>query len=147
MSHLQHRPFGTHGKVHQISPESAGWRYVGFDLHRLRAGDTVAEPTGSTEVIIVMVEGKARLTGAGKDWGELGERMNVFEKSPPHCLYLPNGSDWQAEATTECTIAVCKAPGKSGHEPRLIGPDGVAADFSLEGTAWGVAAMRQTCGH
>ncbi|WP_339947760.1 hypothetical protein [uncultured Albimonas sp.] len=35
----------------------------------------------------------------------------------------------------------------AGQRMRLIGPDGVAADFSLEGTAWGVAAMRQTCGH
>ena len=35
----------------------------------------------------------------------------------------------------------------AGQRMRLIGPDGVAADFSLEGTAWGVAAMRQNCGH
>ncbi len=36
-----------------------------------------------------MVEGKATFEGAGRDWGVLGERMNVFEKTPPHCLYLP----------------------------------------------------------
>jgi len=35
-----------------------------------------------------MVEGKARLSGAGQDWGVLGERMNVFEKTPPHCLLV-----------------------------------------------------------
>jgi 5-deoxy-glucuronate isomerase len=70
MPDLLKRPFGTHGKVHQITPESAGWRYVGFDLWRLWAGESIAEITGSNEVILVMVEGKAQVTGAGKDWGE-----------------------------------------------------------------------------
>ncbi|MCA2008117.1 5-deoxy-glucuronate isomerase [Tritonibacter mobilis] len=125
MSQLLHRPFGTHGEVHRITPESAGWRYVGFSLHRLRAGETVAEATGEREVILVMVEGKARLSGAGRDWGELGDRSSVFEKTSPHCLYLPNGTDWGAEATTDCTIAVCSAPGKGGHEARRIGPEGI----------------------
>ena len=125
MPELLHRPFGTHGKVHQITPESAGWRYVGFSLYRLRAGETAAEATGEREVILVMVEGKAKLQGAGRDWGELGDRMDVFEKTPPHCLYLPDGTDWRAEATTDCVIAVCSAPGQGGHEARRIGPAGI----------------------
>ncbi|WP_226628680.1 5-deoxy-glucuronate isomerase [Alloyangia pacifica] len=133
MSHLLHHPFGTHGKVHEITPQSAGWRYVGFSLYRLRAGESVCEATGDREVILVMVEGKANLTGAGKDWGELGERMNVFEKTPPHCLYLPNGTDWSAEATTDCTLAVCSAPGMGGHEARRIGPDGITLTQRGEG--------------
>ena len=82
MSQLLRRPFGAHGKVHEITPASAGWRYVGFSLYRLRPGETAAEATGATEVILVMVEGKAAFTAAGQDWGVLGERMDVFEKTP-----------------------------------------------------------------
>jgi 5-deoxy-glucuronate isomerase len=125
MSHLLRRPFGGHGKVHEITPQSAGWRYVGFNLYRLRDGEAISEATGSMEAILVMVEGKARFTADGEDWGELGDRMNVFEKTPPHCLYVPNGSHWAAQATTDCTIAVCLAPGKRGHSARKIGPDGI----------------------
>jgi 5-deoxy-glucuronate isomerase len=125
MSELLKRPFGTHGKVHDITPASAGWRYVGFGLYRLRAGEQVSEVTGANEVILVMVEGKAAFTGAGQDWGVLGDRMSVFERTPPHSLYLPNGSDWAATAETDCTIAVCAAPGKGGHAARRIGPDGI----------------------
>ena len=66
MPDLLKRPFGTHGKVHQITPESAGWRYVGFDLIRLRAGESWSEPTGGCEIIMVIVEGLARVTAAGR---------------------------------------------------------------------------------
>lgn len=138
MGDLQRKPFGTHGKVHEITPASAGWRYVGFSLYRLRAGETAAEATGGREVILVMVEGKAVLTAAGQDWGVLGSRMSVFEKIAPHCLYVPDGQEWRAVAETDCVIAVCSAPGKGGHAARRIGPDGITLTQRGEGpnTRW-----------
>lgn len=134
MSNLLRKPFGTHGKVHEITAVSAGWCYVGFSLHRLRQGERVAEAIGSDEAILVMVEGKARFRAAGRDWGTLGERMDVFDKTPPHCLYVPNDSDWEAVAATDCTIAVCLAPGPGGHPARRIGPDGIALTARGKGT-------------
>ena len=134
MSPLLRKPFGQHGKVHEITALSAGWRFVGFSLYRLRAGERVAEVTGANEAILVMVEGKAAINAAGQDWGTLGVRMNVFEKTPPHCLYVPNGSDWEAVAATDCTIAVCVAPGRSGHPARRIGPDGITLTTRGKGT-------------
>lgn len=134
MADLLRKPFGTHGKVHEITPQSAGWRYVGFSLYRLWAGESAAEATGGNEAILVMVEGKAQIKAAGQDWGVLGERMDVFEKTPPHCLYVPNGEDWQAVAETDCTIAVCAAPGKGGHKARRIGPDGITLTERGKGT-------------
>ncbi len=134
MADLLKKPFGTHGKVHDITPQSAGWRYVGFGLYRLRAGETAGEATGDREAILVVVEGKARFTAAGKDWGELGERMSVFEKTPPHSLYVPNGDAWEAKATTDCVIAVCTAPGKGGHKARRIGPEGIELTARGKGT-------------
>jgi len=134
MPDLLRKPFGTRGKVHEITAQSAGWRYVGFSLYRLREGESVGDATGSNEVILVMVEGKAAFTAAGTDWGVLGERMNVFEKTPPHCLYVPNGESWEAVATTVCIIAVCAAPGKGGHKARRIGPEGISLTERGKGT-------------
>ncbi len=134
MSHLLCKPNGTAGKVHGITPESAGWGYVGFGLYRLTAGEQIAEATGGREAILVLVEGKARLTASGQDFGEMGERMNVFERTPPHCLYVPNDADWTALATTDCTLAVCTAPGSGGHEAAVIGPDGIATEPRGKGT-------------
>jgi 5-deoxy-glucuronate isomerase len=125
MPNLLRTPSGAHGKVHDVTPENAGWSYVGFRLYRLRAGDVAAEATGDHEAILVMVEGKALISAGGKDFGLLGERMDVFEKTPPHSLYVPNGSHWEAVARTDCTLAVCTAPGKGGHPARRIGPEGI----------------------
>jgi myo-inosose-2 dehydratase/5-deoxy-glucuronate isomerase len=119
------RPNEIRGKTHDVTPQSAGWGYVGFALHRLEPGDEVAENTGSREVILVLVEGRAEISGGGTDLGEIGGRMDVFEGGKPWCVYVPDGSDWTARATTACALAVCSAPGKGGHEVRLIGPDDI----------------------
>jgi len=134
MSDLLRHPGGPTGKVHDITPEDAGWGYVGFGLYRLAAGETVAEATGATEVILVLVEGRAEIAAGESAFGELGDRMDVFEKTPPHCVYVPNGSDWSATATTTCTLAVCCAPGKGGHGAQIIGPAGIALEERGKGT-------------
>jgi len=126
MSKLLRHPTGTTGKVHDIDPASAGWSYVGFGLYRLAAGETAAEPTGDTEAILVLVEGKARIGAGDEDFGELGERMDVFEATPPAAVYVPAGSGWSATATTPCTLAICTAPAKAGRKPQVIGPTGIA---------------------
>ena len=126
MTDLLRKPTGTTGKVHDITvasargPQSPDWGYVGFGLFRLNAGETVTESTAQTEVILVLVEGKAQITADGQDFGELGERMNVFEQIPPHSVYVPNDTTWQATATTACTLAVCTAPGHGGHAARVL---------------------------
>ncbi len=128
MANLLRKPTGNTGKVHDISPESAGWGYVGFGLYHLKPGDNIAEQTGATEVILVLIEGKAEISVGDRKFGELGERMNVFERIPPHCIYAPNDSDWCATATTNCTLAVCTAPGKGGHKAQIIGPLGITLE-------------------
>ncbi len=125
MADLLRKPKGSTGHVHAITPEDAGWGFVGFDLHKLAKGETVVADTGTREVILVLVEGKAHLQAGGEDFGERGDRMDVFEKTPPHCLYVPDGSDWQATATTPCTLAVCSAPGKGTHKAQILGPEGI----------------------
>jgi len=140
MPDLLVKPSGTSGKVHDVTVETArtalspDWGYVGFALYRLEPGETAAEATGDREAILVIVEGKARIEAAGQDWGEMGERMDVFERTPPHALYVPNGAHWTATATTPCTLAVCTAPGHGGHGARRLGPEGITLTQRGKGT-------------
>ncbi len=122
------------GQVHHITPENANWGYVGFDLHVLQAGESCAAKTGDREAILVLVEGKANIVAGGKNFGELGERLSVFEQLPPHCLYVPGGSDWSAEATTACTLAVCSAPYKGEHQMKLFDPASIQLTPRGQGT-------------
>lgn len=126
MSRLLVRPHGKQGKVHDITPESAGWGYVGFGLYHLSEGEIATEETGSNEVILVLVEGKAEIAAGGQSFGEMGDRMSVFEKSPPHCLYVPGQSNWRAEVTTDCVLAVCTAPAVADYPAQRLGPEGIA---------------------
>ena len=66
MSSLLRKPSGTTGKVVDITPADAGWRYVGFAVYALKAGETAGEATGDREVILVMVDGKAHMSTPAK---------------------------------------------------------------------------------
>lgn len=134
MPNLLVKPAGTTGKITDITPQSAGWSYVGFEVHKLEPGQTASDATGDREAILVLVEGKAEITVGSEFFGELGERMSVFERTPPHCVYVPSGSTWAAQATTTCTLAIGTAPGKGGHSARVIGPAGIETVSRGEGT-------------
>ena len=125
MGSLHRKPIANNGLVHNITPKNADWHYVGFDLYKLSPGQSANGSTGNREVIIVIVEGRAHLKTSGNDWGVLGDRMSVFEKTSPHCLYLPCDNEWKAEASTNCVLAVCSAPCKKKYNPRLVGPDNI----------------------
>ncbi|MCI4663553.1 MAG: 5-deoxy-glucuronate isomerase [Neomegalonema sp.] len=125
MSKLLVKPNGRHGKVHDVTPKSAGWGYVGFGLYRLSPGETAEEATADREAILVLVEGKASISVGGEAFGEIGERMDVFEQSKPWSVYAPAKSNWRAQATTDCVLAVCTAPAKGELPPALIAPENV----------------------
>ncbi len=132
MSTLFVKPKSEFGHIHDITPANANWGYVGFGVYRLRKGETINCANGKDEAIIVFVEGKAVISVLnGPVLGELGDRMNVFEKKPPHAVYVSMSKEWTAKATTDCTIGVCRAPGKLARETQIIGPDGV--DFMIRG--------------
>ncbi len=82
MPNLLVRPNGKQGRVTHVTPESAGWTYVGFDLYRLKPGEAAEAATGDREACLVFVSGKGRAAADGQDFGELGERMSPFDGKP-----------------------------------------------------------------
>ncbi|WP_119310101.1 5-deoxy-glucuronate isomerase [Cohaesibacter haloalkalitolerans] len=120
MSRLLCKPTGSSGRIHDITPESAGWKYVGFALHVLKEGDKVSELTGDREAILVMIEGWADISSGCQSFGTVGSRSSVFDPIPPQSVYIPNDSQWEVVARGDCTLAVCTAPGHGGHAARLL---------------------------
>src|SRR5947209_7997579 len=105
----QSQPDRDHRVVH-VTPENAAWEYVGFDLYRVPAKETLNVVTGTREQCIVFVSGRGRAEAAGTGFGVLGERMDPFS-GKPSSLYVPAGSAWRIVAETDLELAVCSAPG------------------------------------
>jgi 5-deoxy-glucuronate isomerase len=133
MSELLVKPEAPTGRILHVTPESAGWTYVGLDVHVLGAGEAVAGEADDREVCLVLVAGRARIAAGERDFGEVGERLSPFA-GKPWSVYVPAGASWRAVAVTDLELAVCSAPGGGTFEPRLIGPDRVKCETRGKGT-------------
>ena len=115
-------PPDAEGRVHAITPESAGWRYVGFEVFRLGAGQPLALTVPpEREACLVIVSGVVEIAANGFDLGRLGGRASPFEGSP-WSVYLPPAATVEARADGEVELALCTAPGTGLFPMRVISP-------------------------
>jgi 5-deoxy-glucuronate isomerase len=99
-----------------VTPESAGWKYVGFEVLRLGRGEAVERDTGERELCAVVLAGTVDIDR----WHDVGSRRSVFEGTPD-AVYLPPGQRVSIKANSDaCEIAMCWAPATKGVEPTLI---------------------------
>ncbi len=121
------------GSVVKITPESAGWDYVGFEVFRLEAGQTLEQQTGEEEVCLVILSGLCHVSTEGDEWRNIGERESVFDGAP-YALYLPPGMAYRAAAVTESLeLAVTSSPAEQGRAPQLILPEDVEVEMRGSG--------------
>ncbi len=128
-----HEP-DAEGHVLCVTPESAGWHHVGFDIYKLRPGQKLARDTGEREVCLVLVTGRAHVSAGGSRFENLGQRMSVFEDQGPYAVYVPSSDSFEVEPVTDLELAVCSAPGKGGTEVRLIQPEQMSRETRGTGT-------------
>ena len=121
-STLLRKPTDTEGMIHRIRPETAGWTYVGFDVHLIAPGESATSPTGGREHCLVFVSGRGEVIVDGQNLGEMGRRESPFDGSPA-AVYVPLRSSWRVRAITPVELAVCSAPGGGNHAPRIVVPD------------------------
>jgi 5-deoxy-glucuronate isomerase len=107
----------------EVTPRSAGWRYVGFSAHRLAAGEPITLEHPGSELCVVVLSGSVGVRdGDGGTWSHLGSRQNVFVDEAPFALYLPEGRNVRVAAETPAEIAVASAPGPGSAKARVIEP-------------------------
>jgi len=134
------QPPNSEGRIQNITPESADWKYVGFDFFKLKAGQTLKKETGGREVCLVLVTGKASVKTLHESWDNLGERMSIFSENsgtdgkPPYAVYVPNDDQFFVAAETDLELALCSAPGKGSFPARLIKPEHMTYETRGQGT-------------
>jgi 5-deoxy-glucuronate isomerase len=93
-----------------VTPERAGWTYVGFEALRLAEGETASRDTGDRELCVVVISGRADVG----EWTGLGSRPTPFEGAPD-AAYLPPGSSVTVRGGAGgAEIGLCWAPAPLG---------------------------------
>lgn len=135
MSHLLVHPShpSAEGQVLAITPQSAGWSYVGFEVYHLNDGQRLSHETGDKEVCLVILTGRAAIRAGALECGILGERANVFD-GLPWSVYVPPHTDYTIKADGACAIAVCSSPAKANLPPRVIPPSEITQETRGTGT-------------
>jgi 5-deoxy-glucuronate isomerase len=119
VSSLLVHPSGD-GTVVSVTPESAGWTYVGFEVLLLDEGRTVERDTAGRECCVVLVAGKGHVRSEHGDWHDLGGRETPFAGAPD-AAYLPPRTPFALEgAAGGMEVALCTAPAGAGAEPRVL---------------------------
>jgi 5-deoxy-glucuronate isomerase len=121
------------GCIVRITPESAGWQYVGFEVFKLLPGKVLKPDTRGRELCIVLVAGSTTVDINGKSFGRLGERRNPFE-GKPFAVYVPPEADVSLQAQTDLELAVCAAPAVGRFPPRVIRPSDMDEEVRGSGT-------------
>jgi 5-deoxy-glucuronate isomerase len=121
------------GRVHNITPASAGWRYVGFEVFELKEGQSLEPPTEARELCLVLLCGRATVVVDGRDFGVLGERATPFD-GRPWSVYVPPKAKVTLTARSNVELGVCAAPAEGRYPPRVIAPSDVPEEVRGTGT-------------
>jgi 5-deoxy-glucuronate isomerase len=120
------------GSLVKVTPESAGWDYVGFEVFRLEEGLTAERRTGEEEVCLVLLSGQCNVSIEGEEWRNIGGRESVFDGAPC-ALYLPPGAAYRVEAVTDLELAVTSSSAEQGAAPQLILPEDIEVEVRGSG--------------
>ncbi|HET8980325.1 MAG TPA: 5-deoxy-glucuronate isomerase [Solirubrobacteraceae bacterium] len=114
------------GTVLSVSPASAGWEYVGFEVLSLTDGVAAERACGERELCVVVVAGTADVSSEHGEWTGLGGREDPWS-GPPEGAYLPPGSHVRLEGAGEVALCWAPAPG-GGAQARRLSSDGVTVE-------------------
>jgi 5-deoxy-glucuronate isomerase len=103
------------GTLLRVTPESAGWGHVGFEVLALAgAGAQAQRDTGDRELCVVVVSGTVHVTSAHGRWRDLGGRPDPWSGAPD-AAYLPPGTQVTVEAAgAGAEVGLCWAPAPNG---------------------------------
>jgi 5-deoxy-glucuronate isomerase len=116
------KPKKNSQEIVSVTPQSAGWRYVGFSAHQLAPGESLTLSDDANELCGIILSGKVSAKTGALEWTEIGWRKSVFEDAAPYAVYVPPRTKLTITAKTDAELAVAGAPAKGNLPARLIAP-------------------------
>lgn len=129
----KHHP-ENNGQVQKITPQSAGWEYVGFEMYHLTPQQQLEFDSENTEVCFVLVAGIATVQTQQQTFAHIGKRHSPFERIPPYAVYVPHQQTVKITAESPVELAVCRAPSQGNLPARLITPEQIGVEQRGFGT-------------
>lgn len=121
------------GRVLQVTPESAGWTYVGLTVEQIAPGGDWDFSAEKDEICIVPLKGSARISSEQGEW--VVSRPGTMFDGKPTCLYLPVGSSFTATSEEGAELAVTASRATKSFPPKLIEPDDIDIEIRGAGNA------------
>jgi len=110
-----------------VTPESAGWRHLWFEVLTLPAGQRWEQVDEAKESCVVVLSGSGVLELDGE------ERAFAGRESPfgglPYALYAPPRTPFAVRAGTAVELGVGRAAADGRLLPRFIGPEDVKVEM------------------
>jgi 5-deoxy-glucuronate isomerase len=123
------------GAIHRLTPASAGWTWTSFDVHRLAPGGRVARAADAQEVLVLVLEGTARVRAGALDAGPVGTRSSVFDDPPAGVVIVAPGEYVEVTAETDVLLAVAAAPGGDVRRTAVVDPGSILVESRGSGPA------------
>jgi 5-deoxy-glucuronate isomerase len=133
---LRVRPHAPDSKgcVLEITPESAGWKHIGFKVVQLSPGETHEGGEAGREACLIVLTGTAEVQVGDSRFEGVGGRSSVFDDAAPGAVYAPAGAVFRVTAQTPVELAIGTAPARTSGEPRLIGAEHMSREVRGKGT-------------
>lgn len=117
------------GAILGVTPESAGWIYVGFEVLALDSGDVAARDANDRECCVVVISGTIAVVAGAGEWGDVGGRPGPWS-GRPDAVYLPPGSQFEVQAADGgAEVGLCWAPApRGGSSARLLSGEEITVE-------------------
>lgn len=126
------QPEGS-GNVLQVTPESAGWTYVGLTVEQIAPGESWSYTAEQDEICIVPLRGSANIESNHGEF--IVSRPGTMFDGKPTCLYLPVGSSFTAHSEEGAEFAVTASRATREFPAKLIEPDEIDVEIRGAGNA------------
>ncbi|MFC4299887.1 MAG: 5-deoxy-glucuronate isomerase [Castellaniella sp.] len=135
MKSLLHKATRTGKDIVAITPEEAGWKYVGFQAQRLSPGESTLADAGAGELCIVVLTGTVDIQVGAEHFTGLGRRASVFEEIPPAAVYVTTGASARITAATSAEVAFCRSTrGNPAKKTQCLDPAAMRRSVRGEGS-------------
>lgn len=123
------------GTFLRVTPQSAGWTHVGFEVLELATRQCTSRPAVDRETCIVVLAGHCDVRSEHGEWRDLGDRENPFS-GLPWAAYLPPSTRFEiVGGVVGAEVAICTAPATQGAAPRVLDPADLEVELRGQGSS------------